>query len=190
MKDLRIVICALVALFVSTSALAQDADPVQQAEQYVKDAMADGKCGDAIKKCGTQLNLVKNIKASRNACKALRVCKKKCRKDKRSTKKASRATKKDCKKACKGKKGKAKRKCKKACRKTHRATKKDARGDKKGCKKACQATHKTPACKSARKAAWKGAFDCAKSLATNKDCQRRAKQLGEKIKSALEASGQ
>ncbi|MFN3200173.1 MAG: hypothetical protein ACE366_17375 [Bradymonadia bacterium] len=109
-------------------------------------------CAQAIGGCvGGGTKVAKKIKASRNACAALRDCKKVCRVDKRDAKGDARNDKKSCLNKCDGKKGKAKRQCKSACRKDKRGDFKEARGDKRACVQQCRDDYKTPACKKARR---------------------------------------
>ncbi len=109
-------------------------------------------CAQAIAGCvGGGKKVADKIKTSRNACEALRDCKKVCRVDKREAKADNRDEKKDCIDSCKNKKGKAKRNCKQSCRQDKRADNKEARGEKRDCVADCKAQYKTPQCKDARK---------------------------------------
>lgn len=109
-------------------------------------------CAQAIASCAKGGKKVADrIKTSRNACEALRDCKKVCRVDKRDEKSDARDDKQSCLNTCDKKKGKAKRQCKSSCRKAKRSDFKDARGDKRDCVQTCRDNYKTPACKKARK---------------------------------------
>ena len=108
-------------------------------------------CAKAIADCvGGGKKVADKIKASRQACEALRDCKKVCRVDKKDAKKDAKQDKKSCIKSCDSLKGKKKRQCKRDCKKTKRGAKSDARKDKRGCMQTCRDNYKTKACKKAR----------------------------------------
>lgn len=101
-------------------------------------------------------NLLRNeVKASREACKELRGCKKAARQDKRQ-----------CKNGCKGLKGKEKRQCKKACRQ-----------DKRAAKKSCKEAYKTPACMKARRSVVGRVTKTVVKMAKSKQCRQALADL-------------
>ena len=169
---MRSILSFLVLLLFATPAFAQDGnfgDDVDSAvnttidvfnSECVQQGIADGKEIDGANR------------RARQACAALRNCKKQCRGAKKTARKANRAKKKDCKRACKGKKGKAKRQCKKACRKSAKSGRKGARQAKKGCVRTCRAKFKTDECKAARKAVLGNIAKAVANLFNNrKDCE-------------------
>lgn len=108
-------------------------------------------CALAINNCvGGGKAVAAAIKVSRNACQALRDCKKVCKSDHKDNTKTAKSSKKNCKSKCRSKKGKSKRSCVKSCRKSKKSTVKSSKGVKKGCLKSCRAQYKTPDCKKAR----------------------------------------
>ena len=108
-------------------------------------------CANAIKGCvGGGQKVAEKIKKSRQACEALRDCKKVCKENKKDTKRQAKNDKKSCTNSCKSLKGKKKRECKRNCRKDKRSTKKNARKDKRSCVQVCRDNYKTKSCKKAR----------------------------------------
>lgn len=146
---------AMLGLLFAGSASAQAVDEILEEVQ-------NNQCAEALRGC-KDAGVGDAWKDARQACSALRKCKKECRQDKRAEKKEIRADKRDCVKACKDKKGKAKRDCKKECRQEAREEKKEARGAKRDCTRACRAEFKTPDCKKARMGLVKALGQCAKS---------------------------
>lgn len=109
-------------------------------------------CAQAIGSCvGGGVKVAKLIKASREACEALRDCKKVCRNDKSSVRRNARNDKKSCISSCNQKSGKAKRQCKKQCRAEKKSSFKIGNSDKRSCVQTCRDNYKTKACKKARK---------------------------------------
>ena len=108
-------------------------------------------CANAIATCvGGGKKVADKIKASRDACEALRDCKNVCKDDKRDAKRDAKNDKKSCLKTCDSLKGKKKRQCKSACRQDKRSDKRDARRDKRSCVQTCRDNYKTKSCKKAR----------------------------------------
>ena len=95
------------------------------------------------------------VKASREACKDLRGCKKAARQDKRQ-----------CKSGCKGLKGKEKRECKKACRQ-----------DKRAAKRSCKEAYRTPACVRARRSVVGRITKTVVKMAKNNQCRQALADL-------------
>jgi hypothetical protein len=133
---------------------------IEEIKDFTEDAV-NSDCGQKLKAEAQKVGpLWKNM---RSGCAQLRGCKKTCRQAKRAGNKPVRAAKRDCKKECKGKKGKAKRQCKKSCRQAARGAKKDNRKAARNCKSDCRAQYKDSACRSGRKAFWKGIANGIKS---------------------------
>lgn len=103
-------------------------------------------------------DLLRNeVKASRDACKELRGCKKEARQEKRQ-----------CKQGCKGLKGKAKRQCKKECRQ-----------DKRAAKRSCKEAYKTAACVKARRSIVSRITKAVVKLAKSEKCREALANLKE-----------
>ena len=185
---MRSFLSLLAFLFLSTPVFAQGGEFGDDVEEAIKKAeeIYNSEC---VQQGVSDGNIIgKAHRKARSACANLRKCKSQCRGAKRGARQANRAKKRDCKAECRGKKGKAKRECKRACRKAAKPGKKSANQAKRGCMKDCRAKHKTPACKSARKAVVASVGKAVVNLFKNrKDCENQVNAALDAVKKADQA---
>ena len=140
------------ALILFTSSIVHADGIEEQAEKIMNSPL-----GQCAKEGAKEIqNILRNeVKASREACKDLRGCKKAARQDKRQ-----------CKNGCRGLKGKEKRQCKKACRQ-----------DKRAAKKSCKEAYKTAACVKARRSVVSRVTRSLIKMAKSEQCRQALTDL-------------